>query len=319
MGPFYNRIIEFDGTKMKFYDLFIDGHMGVYAWNLDNVVFQNVTINSSIGFRHYAVTNTYFINSSIIWNGFNAYPGVRSPATAFYDQSDHSNIILENTTIEGFPEYDFYLRDAIYTDYYLRNTEINLSKIKYSDYTADTRIFEQHLIIINITDQFGIGGACSVRILDNGVFPRKEGLDAKLETHANPTARQFVPTGETGIGEVWLTEKLTIAKSSSPAVVTEYDFSPYNITTRGWGSDNYSNAQLNLTDHNSTIYVDFKITTGIQGEELPVCTITQMLDLNNDSSVDILDAIIVLRKISGLPVSATETSKGCEGINLNPF
>ena len=54
-------------------------------------------------------------------------------------------------------------------------------------------------------------------------------------------------------------------------------------------------------------------------EELDSCTITQMLDLNNDEVVNIQDAIIVLRVISGQNVSISGTSKGCEGINLNPF
>ena len=108
-------------------------------------------------------------------------------------------------------------------------------------------------------------------------------------------------------------------RSSSPAVITEYEFSNYTLTTRGWGSDNYSQITLDLTDHNSTIRVDFPITTPSIGEELPNCTITQMFDLNNDGVVNIQDAIIVLRFISGKDVSVSETSKGCEGINLNPF
>ncbi len=310
-------LLDLEGTKLRFENLIIDGHIGALVWGLNNVVFENVTMNSSIGFWFYGpVTDTYFINSSIMWNGKN--PHHYTIPSGFLDWSSNSIFTFENSTVGGFPEYDFNLEGA-YTDYYLRNSNIDISKVSYPNWVADTRFIEQHLIIINVTDQFGVSGACSVRILDNGLLPRYHGLEAKLKTLGNPTADIYIPVEETGEGQEWVTEKITLARSSSPAVITEYEFSNYTLTTRGWGSDNYSQITLDLTDHNSTIRVDFPITTPSIGEELPNCTITQMFDLNNDGVVNIQDAIIVLRFISGKDVSVSETSKGCEGINLNPF
>jgi hypothetical protein len=313
--PFMLYII---GTKLKFENLTLDGFTGIRTYDTSSVIFRNVSINSSLGIWYDDITEFYFINSSFKWNGKSPFSWWRPPfGVAILDNSGHSNLVLENVTIENFPYYDFYLQGS-FSDIFLRNTEVNMSKVYYPNWVADTRFFEQHLIILNISDQFNESGACSVRILDNGVLPRVEGETALFSTLSNPTAKQFVPTGETGEGEVWLTEKLTLARSSSPPTITEYDFSPYNLTTRAWGSENYSNIQLNLTDHNSTIYVDFKINAATS-EELPECTITQMLDLNNDETINIQDAVIILRKIAGLQVSIAEESKECVGINLNPF
>ena len=309
----YPILVEAEGTKLKFSDLFLDGHIGFSIWTLDNVIFENITVNSSLGFWYYAVTNTYFINSSFIWDGHLCSP--IQEGVGFYDQSDHSSIFLENVTFEGFP-YDFYLTGT-FTDFFLRHTYINMSKIYYVNRLSDTRFFTQHLLIVNVTDQFGITGSCSVRVLDNGALPRLEGEDVLLSTLANPTAMVYIPTGETGVGQTWLTEKLVLARTSSPPVITEYDFSNYTLTTRGWGEEEYSETTVNLTGLHSIINVDFKINTSV-GEELPSCTISQMLDLNNDGYVNILDATIVLRKITGLPVSVDST-KECEGINLNAF
>jgi hypothetical protein len=309
-------MLELEGSKMIFSNMNITGHFGIVAYPLiKDIRFENVKINSSLGFWYESTSDIYFINSSFTWNGY----GVSYPcaATAFCDQSTGSKIILQETNITGFP-YNFYIEGA-YSDIYLRNSNINMSKIHYPDWTSNVRFLKQHLVIINISDQFGLTGACSVRIMDNGILPRKEGIDNEFETYVNPTGKIFVPTGETGTGETWLTEKLTIAKTSSPVEITEYDFSNYTLVTRGWGSDNYSTIYLNLTGINSTIYVNFPITTGLQREELPKCTIIQMLDLNNDGFVNIQDAVIILRKISGLSVSEMNESKQCEGINLNPF
>jgi hypothetical protein len=309
-------MLELEGSKMTFRNLNITGYFGIVAYPLiADIRFENVKINSSVGFWYESASDIYFINSSFTWNGGGV--GVLPFPTAFWDCSSHSKIILQETNITGF-HYNFYIEGA-YSDIYLRSSNINISKIRYPDWTSDVRFFKQHLVIINISDQFGLNGACSVRIMDNGILPRKEGIENEFETYVNPTGKIFVPTGETGTGEAWLTEKLTIAKTSSPVEITEYDFSNYTLTTRGWGSENYSEITLNLTGHNSTIYVDFPITTGLGGEELPKCTIMQMLDLNNDGFVNIQDAVIILRKISGLEVSESGTSKQCEGINLNPF
>jgi len=270
-----------------------------------------------LGIVSFGAYDLHIINSTINWNGYSSPYSWLEPS-AFADASDsHSKIILEESNVTGFPDYDFDLQGS-FSDFYLRSSNVNASRSYYPDWISDVRFFTQHLLVVNVTDNFGLTGACAVQVLDNGIVPRLSGLDAELKTLANPTSKIYIPTGETGVGSEWVTEKLTHAKSSSEPVITEYDFSNYTLTARGWGSENYSQTIVNLTDINSIVYVDFKINTFAGGDELSACTITQMLDLNNDGYVNILDATIVLRKITGLPVSIN-TEKECKGINLDAF
>lgn len=303
-----------DISKTRFSNMKIEGFLGADVWSLNEVSFENVTINSSIGIWYYLMKNTQFINSSFIWNGEDVCYGMNSPTTAFCDQSTYSEIFLERTNITGFPENDFYLDNTL-TDIYLRNTNINLSKIRYSDYVADARIYTQHLLVINVTDQFNKTGSGVIEIEDNGIFERKTGLESLNQVLSNPTAHLLVATNDEGEAAVWVTEKLTYAKSSSPAVVEEFDFSLYNLTAKTW--DTNETIPLNLTGHHSTIPVIFKIQT-LAPEELPECAMNEMLDLNHDEEINIQDAIIVLRKIAGLPISANSTRE-CKGITFNPF
>ena len=304
------------GTKLTLENLTIEGSIGIDIESMKSSVIRNVTINSSVGIFSMDAYDLYIVDSDINWNG------VFSPiygTAAFVDYSStHSTVILEESNMTGFPDYNFYLEGS-FIDFYLRSSHINISKAHYPDWVSDARFFTQHLVIVNISDQFNLTGACSVQVLDNGVLPRLEGIDAKLKTLANPTAKVYIPTGETGRGQEWITEKLIYAKSSSPVVIEEYDFSNYTLTTKGWGAENYSQIILDLTGLNSTIEVDFKINTSLgKTQELPECTTLQMLDLNNDENVNILDATIVLRYIAGLPVSSAGT-KECAGISLNAF
>ncbi len=302
--------IEVYGTKLNFHDLDINIHWGIVAWSLHNVVFERVNINSSIGMYFIPVTNVFFKNSSFIWNGYYPTSGATgTDASAFVDFSDHSEIYLEDTNLVGFPEHDFQLLGS-FTDIYLRNTNINLSKINYPSWSADTRIFTQHRLLINVTDQFNKTGSGVIEIRDNGLLFTENIFD----TLENPTREVLVATDENGTADVWVTEKLTYAKSSSPAVIQEFDFSLYNLTARTWDVD--ETILLNLTGHHSTIPVIF--TLEVPAGKLPSCTISQMLDLNNDEYVNIQDAVIILREIAGLPVSVG-TEKECTGVNLNPF
>lgn len=316
------RMLELEGTRLNIHDLNLSGFMGADIWSLGESLFNRVHVNASVGFWFEGpVTNTYFVNSTIVWNGQNIQHNFWSGTpVAFFDQSDHSNIYFENVYANTtFPKYDFSFQGS-FTDIYLRNTDINMSNIDYPDWLADTRIFTQHLIVINVTDQLNQTGSGIIDIEDNGLFGHNESAeDESAESTPNtnilenPTDDLLVPINSKGQGSTWLTEKLTYAKSDSPATIYTYNFSNYTLTARSW--DTNETIQLNLTGHHSTIPVSFKLD--IPGA-LPACTVPEMLDLNNDGEIDMADATIVLRYITGLPVSINDT-KNCTGINLSPF
>ena len=300
--------MELSISKTKFSNLNISGNVGVSIWDLQDVFFENVNMNVTTGLYYWSVSNIHFVNSTFTWNGYSS-SGCAPIPSAFCDWSDHSEFFLEETNITGFPEYDFYLRGT-FSDFYLRNTKLNMSKISYSESVADVRVFTQHLILIDVIDQLNLTGSGIIEVLDTEAVPRKEGYDALVETVVNPTSDLLVATNEDGTAEVWLTEKLTHAQSSSPAVVIDYEFSPYNLTAKTW--DGETSTVLDLRNVNSTIPVSFQINVPLP---LPACTISQMLDLNNDGNVTILDKNIVLDYINGKNVSINGT-KQCKGINL---
>ena len=299
------------GTKMKLYDLYIHGYAGIYINTFDGLILENVRINSTIPFWFYSLSNAYLINCTFIWNG-RYYEYNQFEPEGIFDESDHATLYLENISFQNFPNYDIVTHYS-YSDFFLRNTNLNFSRIDYAaPWPADTRFFSQHLVIINISDQFNQTGSGVIEVTDNGLFERREGFDALMTTDSNPTAHVLVSTNSRGIGQAWLTEKLILARTSSPMKIYEYAFYPYNLTARSWNST--ESRQLNLSS-NSTINVDFKLNIP---QELPECTILDMLDLNNDGIINTQDAVIILRQITGLSVSANQ-KKNCEGISLNPF
>jgi hypothetical protein len=301
-------MLDLDGSRMHIYNLKLNGYNGINLWSSNNIIIENVSINSSIGIHYESVKEIYVINSELIWNGI-------SSKAALWDESyGHAELILQESNITDFP-YEFWL-DSIFSDYFLRSTKINFSKIKPSEFTdwmSDTRFFTQHLILIDVENQINETGSGVVEILDIGEVPRFTGYDSLFETISNPTSNLLIATNRDGKAEVWLTEKLTYAKTSSPLEITEYEFSPYNLTGRSWDSN--TTLELDLRNVNSTIPVSIQIEVP---QQLSQCTIPQMLDLNNDGTVNNQDALIVIRYMTGRDVSFNST-KGCEGININPF
>lgn len=197
-------------------------------------------------------------------------------------------------------------------DFYFRNTDLDMNKVYYPSWVSDTRFFRQHLVVINVSDQFNETGSGVIDIEDNHIFNGdSNGNGADLETLKNPTSHLLVATDENGTAETWLTERLFLARSSSPVVITEYDFWPYNLTAKTWNTN--TTQQLSLSS-NSTIPVKFDII--VPEGALPPCTLAEMLDLNNDGFVDHDDSIIVLRYLAGWNVEPVE-AKECTGINLN--
>jgi len=216
-----------------------------------------------------------------------------------------SKIIIEDSFIENFI-YNINT-ESYFSDYYIRNTYINTSAMV-SGY-GFKRIFIQHLIKINVTEE-GEGVAASVEIIDTSNLPKISPEEVEYTLVSNPTSNFSIATNEQGLAETWLTEKIVVHASFSPKDVFEYKTSIYNITAR---SKNTSSTQvLNITG-NSTFIVKLNVSI----PKLPPCGLDEMFDLNNDDIVNINDAIIMLRHITGLPVEASENKK-CEARNFFP-
>ena len=295
----YPVILDLEGTNLRFNNLNINGFMGIYTDDMQNSIFENVVVNSSIGFFFWILNDVSFVNSTFVWNGL-------PPSYAFQPFADHSDLVLEEFEMKNF-EYDFYLEGA-YSDFFFRNTHFNLSKVYYPDWSTTTRFYRQHKVIINVSDQLNKTGSGVIEIKDT-----ISKNSSKFKEKDNPTGNLLLATDERGIAETWLTERLFVAKTSSPVVVEDVDFSDYNITAKTWAGED-TTVQLSLAS-NTTISVPIHISIPVA---LPECTIPQLLDLNNDDTINMQDAVIILRYISGLPVTSLG-SKECAGISLNPF
>lgn len=304
----YPTIIEIEGTGFRFKDLSISGFIGLSTWPLHDVVFENVTINSSIVMWFDSLSDVYFKNSTLVWNGAEA-PSCHAPlSTVFWSVAAHSEIILEEVKIEGFNN-NLYM-DGASADFFLRSTELNISKAVYNNWhPSSTRLFKQHKVLFNVMDQLNRTGSGVIEIQDSN---QSAGL-GRYRGSANPTRNALLATNENGTAETWLTEKLYYGRTGSPLVVEEIVYSPYNITVKTWTGED-STFQLNFTT-NSTIPMSINI---VVPTELPECTPIQLLDINNDGNITIEDATIILRQISGLPVSYSG-DKECAGISLNPY
>ena len=125
---------------------------------------------------------------------------------------------------------------------------------------------------------------------------------------SNPTSNFSVATNEQGLAETWLTEKTIIYASFSPTESFEYGTPIYNITAKSKNTS--STYVLNITG-NST----FKVKLNVSIPKLPPCELDEMFDLNEDEIVDINDAIIMLRRITGLDVQIVGKKK-CEARNF---
>ena len=120
-------------------------------------------------------------------------------------------------------------------------------------------------------------------------------------------------TNNTGSADVWLSEEMNIYKTDSPLTQEHYEFSPYSLTARSQNIS--SNLNISMDGSNSTFYADFTLDFGEQGESLPPCTLAENLDLNNDETINIQDALLILRHITGKSVSTNE-AKQCEAWSI---
>lgn len=302
-GGWYNPwVLALDGMKMNFHDLDMEGYLAMSIYEIDDVIFKNVFFNCSVGIWPSIMTNTHFVNSEFSWNhNGNGY--------VMWDISFYSEVYFEEVNMTGFPG-DYFRLQGGSTDFYLRNTYLNMSKISYPSWPSETRFFKQHKVLFNVTDQLNKTGSGVIEIKDNS---NSTSNSTEFDYDPNPTTNVLLATDENGYAETWLTEKVTRGRTSSPVTLTENNYFPYYITAKSWEGEE-TTIEFDL-ESNSTIPISLNITVPTA---YPECTIAQLLDLNNDDTINMQDAVIVLRYIAGLPVSSSG-SKECTGISLDPF
>lgn len=297
-GTIYSEGFAFQlfyGTKCIIKDINAECGDFAYIEEMPGILFDS--INSSI-------TNEYAFSCSnspcnLFIRNSDFYGQYESGSTFIkHDNSIFNEIVIENTTINNF-DYDFDLSGDQFSDYYMRNTYLNISKILESGNYI--RFFVQHLLKLNVTEN-GTGVPSIVEIVDSSTF--NDPIENNFNYFSNPTGNISIATDPNGLGETWLTEK-SIIYSSPP---TEYRFVPYNITAISSGT-NYSQI-LDITG-NSTFRMNFSLPS----TKLLPCTIDQMFDMNNDNTTDINDAILILRRITGLSVESGE-EKTCRARNF---
>ena len=279
----------------------------IFMTGADRIKFENVNIKAPYGVVNYNnfLTVAEFKNVTITGTGGGA---------AFRHLTSLSDTYtLEEVVVSNYSK-DISIEDyASRVEYVLRSSTINTSGTKegftnWEQRYGITRLLKQHKVIINLTDQNGNPISGAVEIVENNFNPNQE-----IQTiDHNPTAQVFIGTNAAGVGETFLTEEIEVITSFSPMVSEKKKFDPYNLTARSKGVS--ADRIINFSATNSTIRVGISFTF----QEVPQCTILQMLDLNNDGVVDTQDALFIIRQKIGHAVSFNST-KNCQGINLNPF
>src|SRR3989344_1234595 len=269
------------------------------------ITFRDVDIRAARGFH-----GTFDTQLTLERVNITGMMGPYSRDVAFWHEGTlFDNYKLINVAVSNFTE-DVSLDGNVNVEYTIANSVFNTTPMINGRFgegewmgrdtrVGITKINTQHLVIINLTDQDGNPLAGAVAIIDNKISANPVGALDNLA--ANPTAHVFTSTNNSGLSEIYLTQKVKIIKSFSPIEVEDVSYEPYIITAKSRGAQ--QNITLNFTT-NSTIKVDISIT-------FPTCTLDQLLDLNNDGYVNINDAIFVLRRITGEQVNVGN-GKGCD-------
>jgi hypothetical protein len=301
----YWGLVMFDSNKCIIRD------MNIFGWGLaslldsNSMLFERIYANvTDSGFACESRCDMTVRNSTLELSGESIeYPSgilIQEAGTSF------TRFVLENTVIVNFP-YHVDLSN-FHSDYYIRNTNLDLSKISGHD-SGFTRFYVQHLLKVNVTEN-GTGVPAKVDILDNSSLPKLDPQEIEFVVDSNPTSNMSIATNDEGLVEAWLTEKLILYTSFSPTIIEEYSYSPYVLIAKG--KDTNQTQILDIVG-NSTFRINFNLTF----PKLPPCTLDEMFDLNNDSIININDAIIMLRRITGLSVETGATKK-CEARNFFP-
>jgi len=287
------------GCLFKNLSITVEGEAGVVVWDTENTFFEDITVKAPVGIYSAEHTAVLTIKNS-------TFIGFGPDDVAFlHDVSTNDDFTLENVKFVNFTKDAEWL-DVDIPTYTLRNTVLNLSESELFYFEGVAKMYTQHLAVINTTDQNGEGVPVVVEIDDGSTISG----DSMFDLNANPTKSLLIATNESGLAEVWLTEKVSLLRMESPLTIENVTFSPYNLTART--RDTSTTTTLNIVG-NSTFNVNMSLE--FPDAELPTCTLFQMLDLNNDGDVDAKDIKVVVDYMVGKPVEISSV-KNCNALNL---
>lgn len=134
------------------------------------------------------------------------------------------------------------------------------------------------------------------------------GIPAKIDVIDRFGNRESLATDDNGTAETFLTDYTFTDYYDTNT--TEY-YSNYTITASA-GSASQTKT-INVTDSEPVSTIEFNLE--FPQQELPQCTIAQMLDLNKDGDVNAKDIRVIVDFIVGRPVDISST-KNCNALNL---
>lgn len=222
----------------------------------------------------------------------------------------HANTLRDSVLLEEVDITDFQQTldwtEVTLPEFTLRNVNLSVDPDQIGTIYGTGRIYTQHLALINTTDQDGVGVPVVVEVLSNTTTE-----DPAFDVAGNPTDSLLVATNDSGLAEVWVTEKVDLLTTESPLETTTIEFDPYYM--RGTTRDDNTTVVLNITT-NST----FPVSIGMDfpSGSLSQCTVAQMLDLNGDSNVNSHDMKVIVDYMVGKPVTIVGL-KGCEAVVLS--
>lgn len=291
-----------------------DGAIIILDVQAKSVIFENVTVRSPVA----VVTDETlglditFKNSELISTGD---PDELGRDVAFiHDGSSTDKYTLQETNVSNYTRDFIWINDPVIPEYFLKNSALRINTTELTIVGA-ARIHTQHNVVINVSESSGTSVPAAIRIKENttGGISAEESL---FSLSANPTSDVLVATDENGIASVYLTEKTTVLTVASPVVTQVLSNPVYNIIARAGEA---SGTKTVSVVGNSTFLVNVEVSSAGGGNAtLPQCTISQMLDLDNNGAVNAKDALIIIKHMVGKPITVNST-KECNALNFLPI